>query len=637
MFFRNNNFRKNILPVLLVMVLFLVLISASTALAVEPVTGTAASGGGGGGSGWWFGFETFTNMLNAGIAIIFSLFVAAAGLILNMAASILNVSIIMTLNIKELVSNTPAIYTVWATIRDITGLFFIFYLLHAAFQMILGIGSNYGTIIKNIVIAAILVNFSFFLTSVLIDASNIVSQALYNSMTPSYAKVTLDGTTTIKSLTANLSGESINGQRTTPGIADIFMNSLKIQSLYDTKAMNSKATTGDPFKIILINIIAIMMMLTTAASFILAAAAFIARLVILLFLLAFSPIWFLGSVIKEIDKYTGQFRTALFSQLIFMPVYLLLMYVALTLINSSNMLGMANVSVSGMPNMTNWAFGYTVLAVNFALVIIILNLPLLVGLSMGGRATSWMSGAMKMFDAKNIWSRLGGGTIGRTAYALNQSSTVRSIAASSPLIGGLVSKGLTKASKTGFGVKGSSYEDRLKVKKKSQEELYKTIGNVERGNYKDQTAFDKARDQAKEFQKTYISKLPWNGVVGSVIGTVISRRAGRETAFKLDKKARDEEKKKEKKVNQKKLSEINDKLKGLTEEEKELSKESTSQGLRADLARLAQIKTERADLEGKKEKVEKDIDDATEAEEKEKNKEILDAIKEEKKEEKKKE
>ncbi|MFA6554434.1 MAG: hypothetical protein WCS89_02905 [Candidatus Paceibacterota bacterium] len=481
----------------------------------------------------FFGSSNLLGLVNDILSYIVNTALMLTGFLVSMAAYILDVSIKLTLHIKDFVDATPAIYTVWQTLRDITGLFFIFYLLYAAIQMITGYGKgpSYAETIKNIVVAGILINFSFFLTSIAIDASNIISQAIYNSMIPNHAEVHISPTSSLSDLV---------GQSGSSDISNVFMNSLKIQTIYDVQGNKLGASGSDPFKIIMIGITGIIMMLTTAASFILAAIAFISRLIILLFLLAFSPLWFAGKMLPDLEKYMGKFYDALYSQLVFMPVYLLLMYVALRILNESNIMGAMMSANSNLPTGTNWAFPFIILAVNFVLVIFMLNLPLFVGLSMGSMATTLISGGMKKFDAGNIWkgvgSQAGSRTLGRAAYALNESSAIKGLASRSPLLGGLASKGLSGVSSAGFGAKkGGSYEDRLKAKKTNYEKLHKHIGNVDRDNYSSEAEYIEAKRKAEEMKKEYRENIPWGN--NSVIGFMLDNRANKQVSRSLTEEA----------------------------------------------------------------------------------------------------
>src|SRR3989344_1781163 len=71
----------------------------------------------------------------------------------------------------------------WGVIRDLVNMSFIFILLWTAFKMILNLGPNVGKTIMNVIIVALLVNFSLAITKVIIDASNIVTLQFYNQIT----------------------------------------------------------------------------------------------------------------------------------------------------------------------------------------------------------------------------------------------------------------------------------------------------------------------------------------------------------------------------------------------------------------------------------------------------------------------
>jgi hypothetical protein len=364
-----------------------------------------------------FAFTGPVELIDSIVAIFANMAMTVASWLLIAAGYILDISIQLTLNIKGFVKATPAIFTVWKSLRDITGLFFIFYLLYAAIQMMTGWNKeSYGSTIKNIVIAGVLINFSFFIVSFGIDVSNITSQALYNAMVPNKVIVKIDENASIQTLVNN-AGKS--------DISNIFMNTLRIQSIYDTKGNKLGTEIGNPIKTTLIGITGVIMMITTAASFILAALAFIARLVILLFLLAFSSIWFANMVIPQLKEAGSKFQGALMSQLLFMPAYLLLMYVALSIINGSTIFraGVIDGAAAGITG-SNWIMPYIILLVNFAIIIFILNLPLVVALSMGGYATSWFKGSIDKWNALKVWGNVGGfagtNTIGRLGYVTDK-------------------------------------------------------------------------------------------------------------------------------------------------------------------------------------------------------------------------
>jgi hypothetical protein len=421
-------------------------------------------------------FTSLPDLLSSAAAnIVNNIAVPIAGTLLSASAYILDVSIRLTLNIKSFVDATPVIYSVWKILRDITGLFFIFYLIYAAIQMMTGLGQgpSYGSTIKTIVIAGILINFSFFIVSVTIDFSNILSQTIYHAMVPNTRIMSIDSNTGISKIVSE-AGKS--------DISNIFMNSLRIQNIYDTNGNKLGTQITDPIKILLIGTAGVIMMLTTAASFIFAALAFIARMVILLFLLAFSSLWFVASVIPQIKKYLN-FWGYLWDQLIFMPIYLLLMYVGLTILNGSNLLLDVNGSINSAPTGTNWLMPYMILAVNFTIVIIILNLPLVAGLSMGGMATGWLKSNMGKWDATKVWKNFGtwtkekgvtgawNNTGGRFASTLAKSEGLKDFASRSK-IGELTFKGIK-------GTAGS-YDKKLAGQIKARTDFAESLGYDEK-------------------------------------------------------------------------------------------------------------------------------------------------------------
>jgi len=502
-------------------------------------TGTTANDGGS--ISGFLGLPSIGELITQGLAFLANIAISITAWLLSVCGYILDISLRITLHIKDFVDATPVVYVVWKTIRDITGLFFIFFLLYAAIQMIIGEStSSYGSTIKNIVIAGVLINFSFFIVSIGIDASNVVSQAIYNSMIPENAPTTITSSTKTSDLVSNKSGKL--------NISDIFMNSLKIQKLYDSKGNALGTKINDPVMIIMICVTGIIMMITTGASFIMAAIAFIVRMVILLFILAFSPLLFVGSVIPQInDKLKGEFdvKGILVSQLLFMPVYLLLMYVALSIINSSNLMG-ATTAIGSFPTGTNWAVPYITMSVNFALIIIMLNLPLVVGLKMGGLATGLIQGGMKKFSAGNVWknfgSQVGSRTVGRTAYALGESSAFKRLAATSPILGSMASSGLSSVSSAGFGIKKGGYEDRMKAKKKGFEDLHKKIGSLDRSQFSSEAAYIEAKNNAEKRQGQFRENIPWkNGIMGFMIDNRANKQAQMGLSDEADVKKNKEE------------------------------------------------------------------------------------------------
>lgn len=399
-------------------------------------------------------------------ALVVNLNLMVASYILAISGFLLNFSMNVTLGIKNFVDSTPAIYTVWKAIRDISGMFIIGMLLYAAIKMILGKDAKMGALIKTIVMAGILINFSFFFTGLGIDVSNIVSVQLYNAIAPA------------NSLAKPSNGLSNKGVKSTwkdGGISDIFMNSLKVQSLYDTKNLklnevgkaNNNSIVSAPLKIILGGVVGVIIMYTAAASFFFASIAFIARFVILLFLLAFSPIWFAAYAIPQLGEYAKKWTGLYKNQLLFMPVYLLLMYFAMNVLVSNTMFGSG--FAGDVTKDAAWYSNFLVLGVNAALVIMMLNAPLMAALALGAK----MPGLAKKMGADAIWKSVGGfvgrNTAGKIGYSAQKYLNKNFPVASNTLLGQvLINKTAGAAANAGWGSTGSATASAAAAKTRGQ-------------------------------------------------------------------------------------------------------------------------------------------------------------------------
>lgn len=386
----------HILPVFVLVIVFLIF-SSHAAHAQE--------------IGKMFGLD-LASLISESLANFFYTLQTIASWLITLSGALLNFSINLTMHIKEFVNATPTIYTVWTAIRDISGMFIIFALLYAAIMLIIGYQNpKLGDLIKNIVVAGVLINFSFFITGLAIDASNVVSLQLYSALAPTQSVSTNSG-----DLKTDISASIKN-----PGLANIFMQSLGITRLYspggtlNSTGQKANGSWSVPIKIIIIGITSIIIMVTAALSFFLASLAFIVRFVILLFLLAFSPIVFASFVVPKIGEYSKKWLDMLKSQLFFMPAYLLLMYFALSVLTSSSIFknGYAGSLVAG----GDFASDLLAIGVNATLVIVMLNIPLVVAITLGAK----VPGFAKNLDALSIWKKVGGftgrSTVGQAGYA----------------------------------------------------------------------------------------------------------------------------------------------------------------------------------------------------------------------------
>ncbi len=159
----------------------------------------------------------------------------------------------------------------WRFIRDVCNLFFIFILVYLAFKIILGIGHGTKQLIVNTLIIATVINFSYPLTAVIIDASNITArQFYYNAF-----KRTNEETGKPIGLSATIV-EAFNPQK-------LVMSSLESSATGNDPDQNKGSTFMILLLMVVINVLTMIMFLRIALQFVF-------RIVGLIFALVLSPL-----------------------------------------------------------------------------------------------------------------------------------------------------------------------------------------------------------------------------------------------------------------------------------------------------------------------------------------------------------
>jgi hypothetical protein len=207
-----------------------------------------------------------------------------------------------------------AITTAWATLRDIANMCFIFVLLYAAFKAMFDTNfGNFGKTVKDIIIVALLINFSLFFSKVVIDASNIVSVGFYNSIVTSQSSLTSGSTT-----------NNFNG------ISAGYMNMLRLQTFFSPEILKNP-NLGNPTNVLIIGVLSSVFMLITAIILLMAGVMFAARFIILIFIMILSPLALIAYIIPGMKGQYDKWKNALIDQSFFAPLYFALTWVVFKL------------------------------------------------------------------------------------------------------------------------------------------------------------------------------------------------------------------------------------------------------------------------------------------------------------------
>ena len=439
---------------------------------------------------------------------IVSLFMGIGGILLN------GVIYYTVVQVAENYANIGAINIAWGTVRDVANMGFIFILLYAAIQTILGIGGDNKKLIVNVVVVAVLINFSLFFTKIVIDISNVLALLFYEAIV---GPVALKQAGTL----------SITAQN---GLGNAFMNQLNLQSLMAT----GQGATLNPGSIITVGVMGSIMILIAAFIFFAVAIMFVIRYVVLILVLILSPLAFLGFVLPEAGKYKDQWLNALLGQAFFAPIYFLLTWITLkilggitgTISSSFSELDSAGAAL-GPGTGTSFASlgtnpeqfaqdpGMIAMFINFAIIIVFLIVSLVTAKEWAtrlpggaGKIMSWATGVAGGATL-GMAGRLSRQTIGRAGQALGDNDRFKNMAASKNMLVSTFGKAGLKTGRkigetsfdlrssplggqldAGKGVKGfSGYRE---DKDKAEEKFAKSLGPSDKTKAKTKKALEEA-------------------------------------------------------------------------------------------------------------------------------------------------
>lgn len=211
----------------------------------------------------------------------------------------------------------------WTIIRDLVNLAFIGGLIYAAISLILKLGAqNVGQLVVRIIVAALLVNFSYFFGAVIIDTSNFVSQKIYEEA------ISIDNTDRVNPFSFSGLAQAGTQSGLTAPVSERFMVVTRLGSLYDLRTEDF-AEGGEfaenstmPY---IISFIGAVLFSMTAAIFATAAIFLIIRFVIIVILLITAPIGILYFVgVPPFTNWGKAWWDTLIAQALFPVVFLIL-------------------------------------------------------------------------------------------------------------------------------------------------------------------------------------------------------------------------------------------------------------------------------------------------------------------------
>lgn len=194
--------------------------------------------------------------------------------------------------------DSSIIYGIWAMVKNSLNIAFILMLLFSAFATVFQVDKyNYKNVLVKLIIMALLVNFSFPITRVIIDFSNSLMYYFLSMMSGGI-------------------GHSF---------ADI-LDSGGLGTIINESEKQVGTTNGTAF-LIGVTIFLFIFMITVLAI----AVLMVIRAITLAILVIFSSVAFVGPVVPPLSQHAGKWWSALFSNAFFGPAMIFMLYVALTM------------------------------------------------------------------------------------------------------------------------------------------------------------------------------------------------------------------------------------------------------------------------------------------------------------------
>lgn len=355
----------------------------------------------------------------------------------------------------------------WTVIRDIANMAFLFILIYIALILMFR-AETHGTLgmLTTVIIVALLVNFSFFITRVVIDGGNILAIQVYNAI-PAPAMVNSG------SVLEHVGAKDLAGS---------IMGSLNAQNLLGTESFKRwRDSTGNTFlsssinRLITLSAVFIPVGIIAAIlgfAFLVAAINFISRIVVLWFCIILAPAAWAAAAMPGFSNYYKKWEQALIKHTIY-PAVFLFSFLLITLLMKA-FSGYSGTLYDTIFNALNdnksqgiegFLFGIEIVIIQLAFVILMLKYTFKFSEDMG-LATAEVAGKVRNWTQENItgrYRRAGAGLIGWTGrntlgwagQRIAENAGVRERAAKGGLLNRTLWRTAKKASESSWDVRNT--------------------------------------------------------------------------------------------------------------------------------------------------------------------------------------
>ena len=353
----------------------------------------------------------------------------------------------------------PWIYKSWSVIRDVTNILTVFSALYIGVRYIMGSEElDFRKSLIRILLAALLINFSFPLSKFAIDISNYVSVSVRSGI-PGYV-TSKDGSKT-----------KVNG------ISGVIMHYTGVSTAIGNLANPGSDKEFKGFTSWTSMALAIVYLASVFFVFLYATLMILLRAIVLLVCVIFSPVMFMTSSFKSMEKLNQLWRDNFIGQLLFGPVFMLGLWLSIGFLASAN----SNFSFDGItksvatPDSVQQTTMLVLSIISLFLAVFAANK---VSSGLGGAIGGFIGGAVKTVGLGVATGGAGlalRGTAGRAGAAIAGSKWIKDKKENGGVIGRRIASGLSlagdKMSNAKVTIGGKSSESTADKNKAVKEKL----------------------------------------------------------------------------------------------------------------------------------------------------------------------
>ncbi|KND47993.1 MAG: hypothetical protein AB201_00100 [Parcubacteria bacterium C7867-006] len=400
-------------------------------------------------AGWW---ETVTGSDSILKIILQSLvegILSLMGWILWLSGTLLNAVMKFTIvDLSTRLEGLTGINIAWKIIRDLMNIVFIFVLVYEGIKLILNMGSlnSVKNFIFGVVLASLLINFSLFFTRVLIDGSNVITIGIYNSIVTPPA----------------VPNGFVGPIQDNYGLSDKIMSALGLQGIYGDTDLSANFGGGKGVGgILIMGLGSGIIILISSFVFFAVSIMFIIRYLTIIFLLMLSPVAYMGMALPEMKPYAKQWWDSLKGQLLFPPIFMVMMLVILTLMTSPGFITESYFSTLFNSGNSAPSFDTMNLLINFIVIIGLLITALVTAktwASMGSKHIGNATKSLTAFTGGAIFggaARVGRNTLGRFGNSVANNQDLLDRAAKGDRMARIQLAAANKAATSTFDTRGS--------------------------------------------------------------------------------------------------------------------------------------------------------------------------------------